>query len=219
MPEHDTIRLLIADDHKLVLDGLVSILKDEKEFVIVATAINGAQVLELTDKLEYDVCLLDISMPQPDGIETARILRTIRPDINIIILTTYSDKEIITGLLQIGIKGYLLKNSTKQELVEAIKKVAGGGFYFTDQVNDVIMKEYARKKPNENETTDTVVLTQREKEILELLSKEYTNGKIAAALHISYRTVETHRKNIMQKTKASNLAGLIRFAYSKGIIK
>ncbi|HEY4150489.1 MAG TPA: response regulator transcription factor [Chitinophagaceae bacterium] len=211
------IKLLIADDHKVVLDGLVALLQAEPGFIIGATAYNGSQVLALSGKQPYDVCLLDISMPELDGIDTAKWLKKERPDIKIIILTTYSEKEIITRLLQIGVDGYLLKNSTRQELVTAIKKVAAGGHYFSNEVHDSILADYSL--PGNLPGNEAVVLTQREKEILSLLAKEYTNEKIASALHISFRTVETHRKNMMQKTGASNLAGLLRYAYGKGLLK
>jgi DNA-binding NarL/FixJ family response regulator len=220
MTTKPTIRLLIADDHKVVLDGLVALLQEEEDFTICATAYNGRLVLELVRSHDFDICLLDINMPELDGIETAKLLREERPEMKIIILTTYGEKEIINRMLQIGVAGYLLKNSTRQELVNAIKKVAGNGYYFSDEVQASILNDYtlAEKAPK-GEATPPVALTQREKEILELLSKEYTNEKIAAFLNISYRTVETHRKNMMQKTGASNLAGLLRYAYGNGLLK
>jgi DNA-binding NarL/FixJ family response regulator len=219
MTTKSTIKLLIADDHKVVLDGLVALLREEEAFTIGATAYNGRQVLELVRSHDFDICLLDINMPELDGIETARLLREERPEIKIIILTTYGEKEIINRLLQIGVAGYLLKNSTRQELVNAIKKVAGNGYYFSDEVQASILDDYAMPEKTPKNDPPAVTLTQREKEILELLAKEYTNERIAAFLNISYRTVETHRKNMMQKTGASNLAGLIRYAYSNGLLK
>jgi DNA-binding NarL/FixJ family response regulator len=199
---------------------LAALLQAEEDFTIGATAYNGRQVLELIRNQEYDVCILDINMPELDGIETAQLIKEKRPECKIIILTTYGEKEIITRLLQIGISGYLLKNSTLQELVSAIKKVAGGGYYFSDEIQASILHDYRQMEGTPGKQTAPVVsLTQREKEILGLLSKEYTNEKIAASLNISYRTVETHRKNMMQKTGASNLAGLLRYAYSNGFLK
>ncbi|GGB17171.1 DNA-binding response regulator [Puia dinghuensis] len=209
---------MIADDHKVVLDGLVALLQEESSFSIEATAHNGRQVLELVRRHPFDICLLDINMPELDGIETTRLLKEERPEVKIIILTTYDEKEIINRLLQIGVAGYVLKNSTRQELVNAIKKVAEGGFYFSDEVQTSILNDYAQaEKPSKGEPE--VMLTRREIEVLDLLSQEYTNDDIANALNISFRTVETHRKNMMQKTGASNLAGLLRYAYSKGLLK
>lgn len=217
---NDKIRLLIADDHKVMLDGLVALLQAEEDFSIEATAYDGRRALELIRNGEYDVCMLDINMPELDGIETARSIKAERPECKIIILTTHRENEIIMRLLEIGVMGYLLKNSTRQELVSAIKKVAGGGRYFCDEVLASILHSHTlTEKSPAKAAAPAIALTPRENEILELLSKEYTNEKVAATLHISYRTVETHRKNMMQKIGAGNLAGLLRYAYGNGLLK
>jgi DNA-binding NarL/FixJ family response regulator len=212
------IRLLIADDHRVLLDGLVSLLRSEKNFEIAATAGNGTEVIALLGKYEFDICLLDISMPGLDGMEAAKWIKKNKPETKIIILTTHDEEEIIAEMLHIGVSGYLFKTSTRQELVEGINRVMSGKMYFTDEVNKTIMKGYSRQMEKKKFAVDPIVLTPREKEIVRLLAKEFTNEKIAVALSISYRTVETHRKNIMQKTKASNLAGLLKYAYSNGLI-
>lgn len=210
----EKIKLLIADDHKILLEGIVSLLRSEGSFEVAATAGNGYEVMELVNKNDFDVCLLDINMPGLDGMEAAKLIRTTKPEIKIIMLTTYNDREIVSELIHIGVSGYLLKNSDKLELVEAIKRVMSGRYYFSAEVEDIIMQGVAEKKD-----TEVILLTEREIEIVKLLGKEYTNEKIANELHISYRTVETHRKNIMQKTKSHNLAGLLKHAYNKGLIK
>jgi len=213
----EKIKILIADDHQIVLDGLVSLLSTEEIFDI-QTAINGNEGLELADKTQFDIFLIDISMPVMDGIEMSKILLKKRPDAKIIILTTHNDKEIIVEMLHIGVSGYVVKNSSKQELLTAIQKVKSGKSFFSDDVHDALRKEI--KKQHENGIQENVfVLTKREKEIIELLAKEYTNEKIADELNISYRTVETHRKNIMQKTNSHNLAGLLKYFYSTGLLK
>lgn len=204
----------MADDHAILREGIVSLLHSDPALQVSCTASGGYEVLELLSQKEVDVCLLDINMPGLDGIETARLIRNRKPEVRIIMLTTYNDREIISELVHLGVAGYLLKNSDKAELVEAIHKVMKGRHYFSAEVEDIILQGLTEKK-----ASDGVPLTDRELEILQLLAREYTNDKIAAELHISYRTVETHRKNIMQKTKASNLAGLIKFAYSKGLLK
>jgi DNA-binding NarL/FixJ family response regulator len=209
------IRLLIADDHQLLLDGLISMLQTEKDFEISGTACNGYEVLSLAENNTYDICLMDINMPRMDGIDAAKLMKQRNPEIKIIILTTYNDKEIINEILQEGICGYLLKNSSKLELIAAIRKVAAGGMYFSDEVHEKIMQGYTKMKSKE----EPVVFTPREIDILQLLVKEYNNEKIAEILNISYRTVETHRKNMMHKTKSHNIAGLLKFAYTNGLIK
>jgi DNA-binding NarL/FixJ family response regulator len=208
------IRLLLADDHKIVLDGLVALLETEPALQVGATAHDGKEALEHLRRNEFDICLLDINMPGLDGLETTRVIREEQPKCRIIILTTYGEKEIVTRLLQLGVAGYLLKNATREELITAIRRVAAGGYYFSDEVQASMAQEYA-KPPVQHDIT----LTQREKEVLELLALEYTNDEIAAALHISFRTVETHRKNMMHKTGSSNLAGLLRYAYGLGLLK
>ncbi len=214
------LKLLIADDHQLVMDGIKSLLKPETGFEIAGTAVDGYEVLRLIDKKDFDICLLDISMPGLDGVAVAKAIREKKPGIKIIILTTYNDKEIITALLHLGVAGYILKNASKQELIEAIFKVAAGDMYFSREVHTAIMTDYVRHLDRAKGSDDNAeILTEREKEVLLLLSREMTNEKIAAMLNISYRTVETHRKNIMQKTKSHNLAGLLKFAYTQGLLR
>jgi DNA-binding NarL/FixJ family response regulator len=208
------VKLLIADDHAILRDGVVSLLKAEPSFNVVATAGNGNEVLELIEKKEVDVCLLDINMPGLDGMETAKLVRQKKPGIKVIILTTYNDKEIISELIHIGVSGYLLKNSDKQELVEAVNRVLKGRYYFSEEVEHIILNGLSEKKQ-----VEVMPLSEREIQIVRLLAKEYTNSKIATELTISFRTVESHRKNIMQKTKANNLAGLLKYAYSRGLLK
>lgn len=204
----------MADDHAILREGIVSLLGTEKNFKVACIASGGYQVLDLIEKNHIDICLLDINMPGLDGIETAKLIRQRKPEIKIIMLTTYNDREIISELVHIGVAGYLLKNSDKEELVEAINKVMKGRHYFSEDVEKIILQGLTEKK-----NTEVIPLTERELEVVQLLAKEYTNDRIADELHISYRTVETHRKNIMQKTKSGNLAGLIKYAYSKGLIK
>ncbi len=213
------IRLLIADDHRVLLEGLVTLLKAEANFKIIATAESGRQVTEILKKEAVDICLLDISMPEMDGMQTARWIIENRHPVKVIILTTHDEEEIIAEMIHIGVSGYLMKTSTRHELVTAINQVMNGKTFFSDEVSNNILEGYTKQMMKPVEKKEEITLTHREKEIVQLLTKEYTNDKIAEELHISYRTVETHRKNIMQKTRAHNLAGLIRFAYQAGLAK
>jgi DNA-binding NarL/FixJ family response regulator len=209
-----TIRLLIADDHHLFLHGIVSLLGTEKSLMI-DIANDGYEVIDKVSKADYDVCLLDIGMPKLDGIATAKALKEKKSPLKIIILTTYNDKEIVSEMMKIGVAGYLLKNCSKQELLSAIQKVVDGGKYFSEEVQNTIVNQFTTYLTQKSKGEK--ILTPREIEIVQLLAKEYTNEKIANELNISFRTVETHRKNIMQKTKSHNLAGLLKFAYEQGI--
>ena len=208
------IKLLIADDHPILIDGIISLLKTEKSFLVIGTANNGKEVIDIIENKEVDVCLLDIHMPHLDGMETTKIIKEKKPEIKIIILTTYNDPEIISELVNLGVAGYVLKNSDKHEIIEAINKVMTGRYYFSAEIEEIIIKGITAKK-----NSALIHFTDREIEIIKLLSKEYTNDKIANELFISYRTVETHRKNIMQKTKSHNLAGLLKYAYCNDLIK
>ena len=211
------IHLLLADDHHLFLDGLLSLLTKEKDILIEDVANTGTDALQLALKKNYDVCILDISMPLMDGIEVCKKLIAQKPEQKIIMLTTYDDYGIITEMIHCGVKGYLLKNCSKKQLLEAIRMVAEGKSYFTDEAHRAIIANYKKDQITEKKP-EQPLLTNREIEIVQLLSKEFTNDKIAEALNISYRTVETHRKNIMHKTGAHNLAGLLKFAYKNGIV-
>ncbi|HVK96373.1 MAG TPA: response regulator transcription factor [Flavisolibacter sp.] len=210
------VKILIADDHKLLLDGISSLLEDEEGIEIVAKAFNGIEVLDILKTKECDICLLDISMPELDGIATAKLIKERNPSVKVMMLTTYNDREFVEELVDIGVFGYLLKNSTKEELVQAIRKVYSGGMYFSDEVQQTLFRDYVKLTREKNQKD--VMLTHREVEILKLLAKEFTNEKIAKELNISYRTVETHRKNLLHKTDSHNLAGLLKYAYSKNLI-
>lgn len=214
------IKILIADDHRLFLDGIVSLLQNEPAFDVVATAENGQQVINLLEHNTYDVCILDINMSPVNGMEAARYIREHRPQVKTIVLSTYNDKAFITEMLLAGVAGYVLKNATRAEMVDAIHTVMRGKTYFSKEVHENIVSDYVNrvKEKKDQSQENEATLTQRETEIVKLLANEYTNEQIATALNISYRTVETHRKNIMHKTKAQNLAGLIKYAFSKGII-
>jgi DNA-binding NarL/FixJ family response regulator len=213
----DKTKILIVDDHQIVLDGLVSLLKAENSFDL-ETATNGKTALDLAEKNDFDIYLIDISMPVMDGIQLSKILLKNDPHARIIILTTHNDKEIITEMLHIGVAGYVLKNCSRQELFMAIDKIGKGKSFFSDEVHDALREDYKNRDAS-HANEKVFVLTKREKEIVELLAKEYTNEKIAEELNISYRTVETHRKNIMEKTNSHNLAGLLKYFYSSALLK
>lgn len=209
-------RILVADDHPVFLDGLVSLLRAEKDFEISATALNGSEALARLGEKKIDICILDINMPGMDGIETARRIRENNPGVRIITLTTYNDIEFIRAMIRLGVSGYVLKNSTGAELVNAVRKVMSGESYFSNEVQAHITSDFIRNE--QKKTAPAVTLTPREIEIIRLLAREHTNDEIAQQLFISFRTVETHRKNIMQKTKAKNLAGLIHYANANGLL-
>lgn len=213
---NDKINILIVDDHQIVVDGLVSMLQTEKKFDI-KTASNGEAALTLISKKGFDIYLFDIGMPIMNGIELSKTLLKKDPGSKIIILTTHNDKEIIIEMLHIGVSGYVVKNCTREELLSAIHKVRQGKSFFSDDVHEALRHHFAETKSN-NLKEEEVIITKREKEIVRLLAKEYTNERIAIQMNLSYRTIETHRKNVMHKTKSHNLAGLLNYFYSKGLL-
>ncbi|GAA0891044.1 response regulator transcription factor [Fulvivirga kasyanovii] len=216
--EAKTIELMIVDDHKLFLDGIVSLLKDYPRISIVACASDGEQALELlTQNSDIDVLITDISMPNLNGEELCKEVKKKYPDVHILALSMHSDSKSIKKVLKNGATGYILKNTGKNELIEAIEHVANGQTYFSESVKNNIMAGITGLE--ESDEHATVRLTKREIEILKLIASEYTTNQIADTLFISLHTVESHRKNIMRKTKAKNMAGLIKYAVKAGIVE
>ena len=210
-------RLLIVDDHQMLLDGIRALLQDVDQFEIIAEAHHGAQALEILSTNDIDIVLTDINMPEMNGIELAQKIQTSFPNTKILALSMFSEKQTIRDMIDAGVSGYILKNTGKEELVGALTKIASGGLFFGDEVTNEMMRmmtdnEKLSKKQEE------VTLTIREKEILKLIYKEYSNSQIANELFISERTVETHRKNIFRKTNTKSIVGLIKYAYEHQLV-
>jgi DNA-binding NarL/FixJ family response regulator len=210
-------RLLIVDDHQMLLDGIRALLQDVPSFQIVAEAHNGNQALEELKKTPVDIVVTDISMPDMNGIELTQKIKSDYPDIKVLTLSMFSEKQTIREMVDAGVSGYILKNTGKEELVGALTKIASGGIYFGDEVTNEMMRMMS-DNDREQEKKTAVTLTFREKEILKLITKEYSNVQIATELFISERTVETHRKNIFRKTNTKGIVGLIKYAYEYNLI-
>jgi DNA-binding NarL/FixJ family response regulator len=208
------ISIFIADDHKLFREGVSSLLSTIENFEISGEASNGNEVMELLKSRSTDVILMDINMPEKDGIETAEAVRSTYPEIKIIMLTMLTDKDSIERVLKIGVEGYLPKDAGKAELKEAITKVINGEKHYNNQVFNIIAEGY--KSDN---VTQAVRLTPREEEILKLICNELTTQEIADKLYISFNTVETHRKNLLHKTGSKNSLGLLKFAIENKLFK
>lgn len=215
-----TIEIAIADDHPLFCEGLRLVLESKENFKMVLEAKNGQELLNGISTLEKQpqVVLLDLRMPVKDGIETTKELKVKYPDIKILILTMIDQEDYITHLLDIGANGYLLKNSSTIEIQEAIEKVVKAGFYFNDFVSNVMLKTLKRKKSPTLTVNGGEKISLREIEVCELLAAGHTTQEIGEKLFISPRTVETHRKHLMEKLDAKNTAGIIYHAFKKGLI-
>ncbi len=212
-----TSRLLIVDDHQMLLDGIRALLQDVPNFQIVAEAFNGLHALEQLGKNEVDIVLMDISMPDMNGIELTKNIKKDNPNIKVLALSMFSDQQTIREMVDVGFSGYILKNIGKQELVGALTKIASGGIFFGDEVTNEMMRMMTQPE-KEQENKANVNLTFPEREILKLTAKEYSNVQIANELFISERTVETHRKNIFGKTNTKSIVGLTKYAYEHQLI-
>ncbi|NVO11896.1 MAG: response regulator transcription factor [Bacteroidales bacterium] len=208
------INVIIADDHQIVLDGLKLLLEREKDICPVGEALNGLELLAQLEKKQVDVAVIDIDMPRMNGIETTKEIRKRFPDVKVLILSMYNDNEYIKQLIEVGASGYILKNKGKEELVNAIRKIAEGGDYLGDAIIKTLMDEM--KKPKKSLNDNKIPLTKREIEVLKLIAKGCTTPQIAEALFIAHSTVETHRRNLIDKLGVANSKELIRYAIENG---
>lgn len=202
------IKIMIADDHQMFIDGITSLLKEEQGICIIAQALNGQEVIEKLKFNTPDIILMDIGMDFLNGIEATEIITKIYPKIKVIALTMYDDHHKITKMLKAGVKGYVLKNTSKDELLSAVNAVKAGDSYFSNHVANIIIKENSQHKPD-----PVSLLTKRELQIIRLISKSMTTKEIADELSLSELTVSTHRKNAMQKLEIKNIAGLVKFVF------
>ena len=213
-------RISITDDHGLFVDGLSSILSNVDGVEVVLTTTSGIKLIEeISNGMEIDVVFLDLDMPELDGLETLKIIKKNHPDLPVLILSMHYDETIILHLIENGVSGYLLKNSSVKQLKSAIDGVVKHGLYFEDFVVQIMLKGLVvkRRKPisfNQNQT-----LSSREMDVLELLCKEHTAAEIAEKLFISQRTVEGHKKSLLDKTKSRNTIGLIINSLKFGLIQ
>ena len=221
----DKIKVLLADDHELVRTGLVKLLESYKDLVIVGEAGDGLEAVEKTKKLNPDVLVIDLSMPNLSGIEATKIVRKECPKVAVLVLTMHEKEEYVYQILKSGARGYVLKDAGKDELAAAIRTVAKGETYFSSRISEIVMDGYLRKKVQVEENVSdeiagpNVTLTKREKEVLSLIAAGLNNREISEKLFISHRTVDTHRTNIMQKLDIHDAGHLVRFAIDHGFSK
>ncbi|WP_149208287.1 response regulator transcription factor [Flavobacterium johnsoniae] len=209
------INLLIADDHTMFLQGIISLLEQEPNITVIDKAVNGIEALEIIKKGVVDFIILDISMPEMDGIELSKILKKQHPDVKILIVSTHSNVMIVSRLIRIGVNGYLLKNAEKEELLKAINTIASGENYFAEELEE---KHLSNSSKIEKQVSNLTELSSREKEILVLIAHEYNTAEIAEKTFISLNTVNTHRRNLLSKLNAKNTAGLVKYAVENGLV-
>jgi DNA-binding NarL/FixJ family response regulator len=208
------IKVLLVDDHQIIIDGLKSLLKNSDEIIVVAEANNGREALRILDILEIDVILMDIDMPVMNGINALKEIGKQSFGVKVIILSMHNEAGMIKSLIELGANGYLLKSCPQDELIGGIKKVAAGQPYFSTDVTLALLNPAGTSNPDKKNE----LLTDRENEILKLIAAGFSNKEIGDQLFISHRTVDTHRTNLMKKLNVNNIAGLISYAIKNGIV-
>lgn len=211
------IKILLADDHKIVRDGIKLMLEPQAGIDVVAEAEDGSDVMSLLEEHVVDLVVMDINMPEKDGVTTTREVKEKYPDLKVLALTMSNDDLHIRQMIQAGASGYVMKSAGRNELKEAIHTIMDGRHYFSDEATQSIMMDLVKGK-GKSSSPDPIHITERELEILELIVKEFTNQEIAEKLYISSRTVDAHRRNLLQKTGARNTAGLVKYAFQHNLI-
>ncbi len=211
------VRILIADDHELIRRGLVSALSDRPEWTIVAEAADGRQACELAGRLTPDIAVLDLTMPELNGLDVTRQIRASTPKTRILIVTAHESEQLIRDVLDAGAMGYVLKSDAGRVLVQAIEALLDERPFFTSKVARFVLEGYLRSGEN-SVTQAAVALSPRERHIVQLLAEGNNNKEVARALELSVKTVETHRSNIMRKMEFDSLADLVRYAIRNKIV-
>jgi two-component system response regulator NreC len=211
-----SIKLVLADDHSLIRVGLQSLIEKETDLQIIGQASDGRQTVSLVQKLKPDIVIMDISMPGLNGIEATRQIKAIDENIKIIALSVHDEALYVRRMLKAGASGYLVKHSDFNELVEAIRAVMRDQLYLSPRISNELVRDYLKHLPDD-EATAFSILSEREREILQLLAEGKTKQEIAKILFLSVKTVDSHRQNIMNKLSITTLSDLIRYAIREGI--
>ena len=212
------IRVLLADDHTVVRDGLRALLEQESDRTVVAEAADGREALRLAEEQSPDVVVMDLAMPGMNGMEATRRILAVRPRTVVVVLSMHQDESYVLGALKAGAKGYLLKDSMRREVVDAIRAASQRRSYLTRKVARLLQEEYVTQLRHRSLEDSYDLLTDREREILQLIAEGRTNKEVANLLNISLTTAETHRTHILQKLNLHSVPDLILYAVRKGII-
>jgi len=213
------IRILLVDDHTVVRQGLRRILESDDEIEIIGEAGDGRSAVEMATKMHPHVVVMDIALPELNGIEATRQVTKRNEGVKVLILTMHSDDVYVRQSLKAGARGYLLKDSEDMDLLKAIKAISRGGSFFSPAVSKVLLQGYLGDGGGREVEDNLALLTDREREVLQLIAEGKTNKEVAVSLSVSVNTVETHRKHIMEKLDLHNTAELVRFAVRKKIVE
>jgi two-component system, NarL family, response regulator NreC len=212
------LRILLADDHGVVRKGLRFLLENEPDLEVVGEAADGRQAVDMAAELHPDVIVMDIAMPRLNGIDATGQIVKQHPEAGVIMLSMYSDEEYLVRTLSAGAKGYLLKDSAETDLVRAVHSVSDGKPFFSPAIAKTLLEDYVRRLQQRGMSDTYELLSDREKEVLQLLAEGKTNKEVATLLNLSTHTVETHRTHIMQKLNLHNTAEIVLYAVRKKII-
>lgn len=210
------IRILVVDDHAILRDGIRSLLESQEDILVVGEAGDGSEALEVISTLLPDIVLMDISMPKTNGLEATRLIKERFPYVKVLILTQHDNREYIAPALGAGASGYVLKRSGRREMLNAIRQVHEQGAFLTNKITQEVLQEYSRPGYNGSKTEPR--LTDRERQVLQLIVEGKSNKEIALALSISPKTVSVHRTNIMSKLDVQNTVELVRVATSHPLV-
>jgi DNA-binding NarL/FixJ family response regulator len=211
-------RVLLVEDHTVVRQGLRKILENDPQIEIIGEVGNGREALSAAERLTPNVAIVDISLPSLNGIEVTRQLAKVAPNTRVLILSMHTDEAYVRQSLKAGAKGYLLKDADDQDLLRAVSALSGGGSYFSPVISRMLLDGYLHDGPQVS-TDELSVLSDREREVLQLVAEGKSNKEVAQLLNLSVSTVESHRKHIMEKLDLHNTAAMVRFAVRKGIIQ
>ena len=211
-------RILIADDHLVMRAGLRLLLERHEDFVVVAEADDGRQAVDLAARHKPDVAVVDVAMPNLNGIEATRLMTAANPSLAVVVLSMHTDETYVMRALRNGAKAYLLKSSAETDLIQAVRAVRAGKSFFSPEVSRMLLEDYVRQMGQKGVEDSYDLLTAREREILQLIAEGKANKDVAAHLNLSLHTVETHRTKILQKLNLHSVPELILYAVRKGII-
>ncbi|GAM11844.1 oxygen regulatory protein NreC [Geobacter sp. OR-1] len=210
------ITILLVDDHQIVRQGLVSLLKEEEGIAIVAEAENGIEAVQRAMELSPDLVMMDMSMPKMNGIEAIKRIKAANPDMHVLALSMHDERRFVLEALEAGSRGYLLKDCAVDELATAIRTVCRGEVYLSSRITNIIVDEYQMN--HRNQPSKLKSLSERECQVLQLIAEGYNTKEIAFKLELSIKTIETHRTNIQKKLKLTNVADLTKLALREGMI-
>lgn len=214
----EQINIIIADDHKIFLEGLSELLSKEADLNILGGAGNRLEILEILESTSVHLVIMDIDMGELSGIDLTEEIIQKYPDLKVLALSMHGEKNYIVKMLEAGAKGYILKNAGKEEMLNAIHTVANGNTYLSSQVSSKLIEHIINPEKTKKQNLGDIPITDREIEVLRLIVEEYSNSEIAEKLFISVRTVDTHRRNLLEKLGVKNTAGLVKYALQKGLL-